>query len=507
MPTYSIAGPDGKTYSIEGPEGATRDQIIGKIKERLGGQQPPTSTEFPSMANIPSEAMAAQKSALGGVVKNLLPTSFGGEREPSKEGVIQGLGKTGKGLLSAATAPFAGIYGGLESLGGHLMSRAEHGIGAIIAPDIAKRDVGEQMYQKAKHDVGTALMAVGGKGGLAKGSEAYKSLLELRKKADVDMENLATDASRDYKAIDNLGLEFKPEAWNRVADNIQNKMIAENVSRDNSSAQNAMFNKIDNLKTIFDEKTGEVKSAPDSYKISKLDNVRKSLRMIPVREDADFRALAITRRLIDEYMDTMKREDFSKLPVDPDKAVELFKRARGNTAALKRLEEIQQMKESAVQKTATSSTRTGVDVRLRKGIQWIMDAEHPERSKWATPEMKKQMNDIIEGKAVTNIGRLLSRLSLYHPLTGWGPAILAGAKHVPKLGMASVAIGHVAKKAAEDKVLRQIEALEQMIYKNSPRGVSEVIPSHPPVKSKTSPSELGIMAATPTTLLPQQQNQ
>ena len=39
MPTYSVAGPEGKTYSIEGPEGATRDQIVGEILRQLQAQE------------------------------------------------------------------------------------------------------------------------------------------------------------------------------------------------------------------------------------------------------------------------------------------------------------------------------------------------------------------------------------------------------------------------------------------------------------------------------------
>ena len=39
MPTYSVAGPEGKTYSIEGPEGATRDQVVGEVIRQLQAQE------------------------------------------------------------------------------------------------------------------------------------------------------------------------------------------------------------------------------------------------------------------------------------------------------------------------------------------------------------------------------------------------------------------------------------------------------------------------------------
>ena len=36
MANYSIQGPDGKTYSIDGPDGASREQVIGAIKAKMG---------------------------------------------------------------------------------------------------------------------------------------------------------------------------------------------------------------------------------------------------------------------------------------------------------------------------------------------------------------------------------------------------------------------------------------------------------------------------------------
>ena len=40
MASYSIQGPDGKTYSIDGPDGASREQVIGAIKAKMGDKFP-----------------------------------------------------------------------------------------------------------------------------------------------------------------------------------------------------------------------------------------------------------------------------------------------------------------------------------------------------------------------------------------------------------------------------------------------------------------------------------
>lgn len=61
MRTYSITDPSGKVHTIDGPEGATREQVIAKIKERLG--QPPVTQS----AKSPYEQQAQSQS----VVDNL----------------------------------------------------------------------------------------------------------------------------------------------------------------------------------------------------------------------------------------------------------------------------------------------------------------------------------------------------------------------------------------------------------------------------------------------------
>jgi len=72
MRTYTITGPDGKDYSIDGPEGATREEVIAKVKERLGAK-PPVNLEDPYTAT--AQKQSALENALagaGGAVHGLI---------------------------------------------------------------------------------------------------------------------------------------------------------------------------------------------------------------------------------------------------------------------------------------------------------------------------------------------------------------------------------------------------------------------------------------------------
>jgi len=99
MRTYTITGPDGKDYSIDGPEGATREQVIAKVKERLGAK-PPVNLEDPYTAT-------AQKQS---TLENLLAGAGG---------AIHGMYLGGKQMLGKATpqelADHAAAMKGLRS--------------------------------------------------------------------------------------------------------------------------------------------------------------------------------------------------------------------------------------------------------------------------------------------------------------------------------------------------------------------------------------------------------
>src|ERR1017187_10528582 len=76
-------------------------------------------TQLPgTTSGVMNEAVDNTIATVKGVVQNLLPTSLGGTREPSKEGTAEGLETTAKALASIPAIPFAPIVGALHSLAG-----------------------------------------------------------------------------------------------------------------------------------------------------------------------------------------------------------------------------------------------------------------------------------------------------------------------------------------------------------------------------------------------------
>lgn len=126
MRTYTITGPDGKDYSIDGPEGATRDQVIAKIKERLGSK-PPTNLSDPYTAT------AQKQSAL----ENLL-AGAGGAIHGMYLGGKQMLGKATPQELADHAAAMKGLRsttsGSIGEFGGNVAAGA---VPAILAPGLA----------------------------------------------------------------------------------------------------------------------------------------------------------------------------------------------------------------------------------------------------------------------------------------------------------------------------------------------------------------------------------
>ncbi len=91
---------------------------------------PPTERSLASylpkaLSDIPREAYQSTADALSGAKNALLPKSLGGERDASKEGAFEGIGKTGSGLLSLAQVPIAPFQGAWRSLAGHTMESAD----------------------------------------------------------------------------------------------------------------------------------------------------------------------------------------------------------------------------------------------------------------------------------------------------------------------------------------------------------------------------------------------
>jgi Barnase-EndoU-ColicinE5/D-RelE like nuclease len=130
-----------------------------------------------AITDIPREVGATTREAFENI-RRALPSSLGGERNLEQEGTLEGLGRTGQGLLAAAALPFAPVQGAVRSLLGHPMTAADaalrRGAVALYGEDkvrAAEQETGQtpggMTYDEARRKADTALSLLTSRGGPA----------------------------------------------------------------------------------------------------------------------------------------------------------------------------------------------------------------------------------------------------------------------------------------------------------------------------------------------------
>lgn len=124
------------------------------------------------ITDIPHEAWETTVENLRGLRDAILPKSLGGQREPAKESILQGLSETSGMLLDIAALPFSPVQGAARSIIGHpltaLMDTLRRGAVALHGEDkvrqaeeALKLTVGGMTYDEARGIADKALMTLG----------------------------------------------------------------------------------------------------------------------------------------------------------------------------------------------------------------------------------------------------------------------------------------------------------------------------------------------------------
>ncbi len=203
MPIFELQSPDGKTFEVDAPHMGAAVSAASGVFGGTSAAAPPAGMGN-ALTDIPHEAYQATADTLGSIRDNLNPLNREGV------GVMEGLGKTGKGLAALASLPFAPAIGAARSLIGHPFADLESYIGSKIAPDIAAKENPADVYERGKNAVDTASMAIGAKGGLRPPPAAVPPVTPLSTKpgiapgsasADFNIPLTAGQASGDFSKI------------------------------------------------------------------------------------------------------------------------------------------------------------------------------------------------------------------------------------------------------------------------------------------------------------------
>jgi len=276
MRTYTITGPDGKDYSIDGPEGATREEVIAKVKERLGAK-PPVNLEDPYTATAQKQStMENVLAGAGGAVHGLIlgAKQLLGKATPQEladhAAAMKGLRSTTSGKVGeftgnvAAAVPLAFVPGantyagsaaigalqgalqptqegdsrlqnaGLGAVGGVAGNAIGRGISKLIQPIPRLPSAGKDLAEEAANRIGMPLTA-GDKTGSV-GLQQVEDLLSrtpgsagaMRRIYDLKQKAINTAAAKSIgENADNISEPIFAAAKARLGD--QFKQLSENA--------------------------------------------------------------------------------------------------------------------------------------------------------------------------------------------------------------------------------------------------------------------------------------
>ncbi len=157
---FNKLSPEQQDATIQGIVRTVKSPLKDAGKPEVGGWRSYVPSEISDIPSEISNAFGESLDAVKGAFNNNI----------AEKGAIGSTLATGKAILGVPGMAFSPIVGTARSVGGHLLTRAIHGAGTLINPEVAAKDNQQEIYDKVKGEVDQALAAAGpAKGGLRTG--------------------------------------------------------------------------------------------------------------------------------------------------------------------------------------------------------------------------------------------------------------------------------------------------------------------------------------------------
>jgi len=480
MPTYSIPGPDGKTYSIDGPEGASREDIIAKIKERMGSQEPELGFGG-TLADVgKSFGRGIAKGAIGlaGLPGNIahgmgsaIDWGLGalGMEAPEESDIL-----TSDQLTRTVENKFGKFGTPQTEYGKYAQSIGEQVPAMALGPEGMLAKVGSAVGAGVGSEAGSELLEPYGEGAQAVGSiiggglggyaSAVPKMVQSGRAA-----NKAADLMADMDAT-------------KAASQAGYDWVANNTFGIGHATARNLYNGTENFlnKSFYDKRM-----APVTYGL--LDDVRKDLFIkgpkgtkVPVDQplsammglyerlgkirpgttigDEDAAAAGIARSHILNWID--KNAQATGVPAK-------LKDAMQNWSAYKKMEELTTAEERAAGSTAQSGTAMNFQNYLRHEIERIIDPKFPHRARGYKPEEIEAMKDFVAGSVARNITRIVGKgLSPTSPL-GFIRMAVESLYSAP-LAIGTAAVGMASHKIGDYLSKQELADIIRMVQERAP---------------------------------------
>ncbi len=451
MPTLNIGGQRvkvGDEFLSLSPEqqNATVEEIAGSLGSSVQRAAVPQGathvTVTPSITDavtdIPHEVAGAFNEGLANVK---------GLANRGEQGPISGLLTTGKAVLGAGQMALSPITGAARSLIGHPMAQAEHAVGALINPDVAAKDDPQKMYEAAKGDVDLAMSALGSRAPIAAAAAPVRvapSISELK-----------AAATAGFESPEVAAIAVKPQAISTFSQKAQTTL--NNAGLDENLAPKTF--------AIL----GKLEKVPASSVVTgqNVQSIRRMLGHAAGSPDAT-EALAASHAIdaLDDFLPNVAKSDV--LSGDVGAASKTLETARGNYAAAKQAEKIDNKTLAAQIRASAVNAGQNVAGKIRQNMAAVADPTTPKNARGLLPEEVEAARKIAEGtraqNALRNVGDALGGGGgIRAGVLGVGGAIVGGAP-----GAAIPLVGHVLRAISNKMTLNQAAKLSEMIRSRAP---------------------------------------
>lgn len=411
------------------------DMPRAEFDQKIGLSAPKQSMVPAAISDIPSEI----KSAAGSAIDKMAALKNRGQQGP-----IEGLMTTGRAALAVPELLMSPVTGAARSLIGHPMAQAEHAVGTLIAPEIAAKDDPQKMYEAAKGDVDLAMSA-------AKPGKA--SPPPLPKTVAPTIQELKAAAKADYNSPEVTGLEVKPTTIKSYGDTAKATLNTEGFDENVAPKTFGILEKLSKIPT------GATVTGQNFNSLRKM--LGKAAGSIEPSEKA---AASMAIEHLDSFIPSIPKSDV--IAGDVAAAADKLETARGNYAAAKQSEKIDQKLVQAEVRAASANSGMNVANTIRQRMADVV--LKPKEQRGLRPEEVEAANAISEGTRPQNALRAAG--NILGGGGGLGTAVVGALGGIATGGPgAALPIAGFAMKALANKMtVRQAEKLSEMIRSRAP---------------------------------------
>jgi hypothetical protein len=539
MAAFTFNSPEGKSYTVQGPDGATPEQAFQILQQHLGTADAAPSTLEDAAKSVGAGLANATAGTFGalGDLRNLASSGIdaaGSELgvSPDKVQAFKDMiakaakltpvtrtiadAPTSRDIINSAPDPIVSPdYQPQTTLGSYLKTGAEFAP-ALVDPEmagptalktagnVARRVVLPALASETAGQVtkGTAAEPYA-RAAAAFGTGALDGMLPALKgapKAAVPTADELKAAARAwYNHPDVAAVQIKPQAVDDLATTIENDLVKQGF-RPRAGQGGSVFDTIN-----------ELRGAPGPVSVQDLDSVRKALGQvgksgIPTPDSAAARA-AIEH--LDNFLPNLKQPDL--LAGDAGAANQILQDARGNWAAAKRSDVLNDKIDAAELQAASANSGHNVENALRQKVRAILTS--PRLSRGLSDDERSALEGFVRGNVTDNIIRHIGNVlggggGIGHLLSAGAGAVAAGTPGAiigPMVGSALKAFGN----ATAGRRVRELDALLRSRSPEAARVAQQMAGQMPPqllrLLPMTSAARLAALGAHPALMAPQQQ--